>query len=155
MPSTHHGIQIHIVFSTKNRLKTIRPQWQDELYAYIGGICREHKSNLLAAGGTKDHLHLLVKIHPSFAISDTIKLIKGNSSRWINQEQDHRDKFQWQTGYGAFSVSLSNSDVVQRYIANQEAHHRKRSFQEEYFEILKKHKIEFDDRFVFDQEVVV
>lgn len=154
MPSTHHGILVHVVFSTKNRSKTIRSQWQEELYAYIGGICREHKATLIAAGGTNDHLHLLTKIHPAVAISNTVKLIKGNSSRWISQEFDIGNKFQWQAGFGAFSVSQSNCETLQRYIARQEEHHRKSTFQEEYCALLKKHNIEFNPQYVFDEEVV-
>ena len=113
------------------------------MYAIMGGIAKEHKSVLLRSGGTEDHVHLLLKIHPSFAIADTVKLIKGNTSRWINKNQKVSGRFEWQRGYGAFSVSESMSDTVKRYIENQKVHHRRKSFEEEYFAILQKHKIEF------------
>jgi len=154
MPSTHHGILIHVVFSTKQRFNLLHRDWRDELYAMMGGIAKEHKSVLLRAGGIEDHVHLMLKIHPSFAIADTIKLIKGNSSRWININHKVSARFEWQRGYGAFSVSESMSDAVKSYIENQEKHHRQQSFEDEYFEILRKHKIEFDKRYVFDDEIV-
>ena len=155
MPSTHHGILIHVVFSTKQRFKLLHKDWRDELYAMMGGIAKEHKSVLLRSGGIEDHVHLMLKIHPSYAIADTVKLIKGNSSRWINESHKVSARFEWQRGYGAFSVSESMSDVVKSYIENQEKHHQGQSFEDEYFAILRKHKIEFDERYVFDDEIVV
>ena len=154
MPSTHHGLLIHVVFSTKQRFKLLKPEWRDELFAIIGGITHEHKSVLLKAGGVEDHIHLLLKTHPAYAISDTVKLIKGNSSRWINEGKRINARFEWQRGYGAFSVSESNSEAVKNYIANQEAHHQQRSFENEYFELLKRHRIQFDPKYVFDDDVV-
>ncbi len=154
MASTHHGILIHVVFSTKQRFKLLHQNWRDELYATMGGIAKEHKSVLLRSGGIEDHVHLLLKIHPSFAIADTVKLVKGNSSRWINKNHRVSARFEWQRGYGAFSVSESMSDMVKNYIDNQEKHHQRQSFEDEYFAILRKHRIEFDERYVFDDEVV-
>ncbi len=154
MPSTHHGILIHVVFSTKQRTPLLHPSWRDDLFAMMGGIAKEHKSVLLRAGGIEDHVHLLLKIHPSFAIADTVKLIKGNASRWINKVQKAPGRFEWQRGYGAFSVSESMSETVKGYIKNQEKHHQRQSFEEEYFAILRKHKIEFDKKYVFDEEIV-
>ena len=154
MPSTHHGILIHVVFSTKQRFKLLNSDWRDELCAVMGGIAQEHKSVLLRSGGVEDHLHLLLKIHPSFAISDTVKLIKGNSSRWINEQNKIDARFSWQRGYAAFSVSESQSDIVKRYIANQETHHSRQSFEDEYIELLRKHKVDFDPTVVFDDEIV-
>lgn len=154
MPSTHHGILIHVVFSTKQRFKLLSKAWRDDLYAYIGGVAAEHKSTLLKAGGIEDHVHLLLKIHPSYSVADTVKLIKGNSSKWINENKKVNARFEWQRGYGAFSVSESMSDTVKRYIENQEEHHRQQSFKDEYLLFLKKHKIQFDARYVFDDEHV-
>ena len=154
MSSTHHGILIHVVFSTKQRFKLLHKDWRDDLFAYMGGIATEHKSKLLRSGGVEDHVHLLMKIHPKFAISDTIKLIKGNSSRWINDNKKIAARFEWQRGYGAFSVSESMSNTVKRYIENQEEHHRQQSFKDEYISFLKKHNIEYDRRYVFDDEHV-
>ena len=154
MPSTHHGILVHAVFSTKQRFKSLHVSWRDELYAIMGGIAKEHKSVLLQSGDVEDHVHLLLKIHPSFAIADTVKLIKGNSSRWINDNQKINARFEWQRGYGAFSVSESMAEVVKNYIDDQEQHHQQQSFQDEYFTLLRKHRIEFDERYVFDDEIV-
>ena len=154
MSSTHHGILIHVVFSTKQRFKLLHKDWRDDLFAYMGGVATEHKSKLLRSGGVEDHVHLLMKIHPKFAISDTIKLIKGNSSRWINDNKKIAARFEWQRGYGAFSVSESMSNTVKRYIENQEEHHRQQSFKDEYISFLKKHNIEYDRRYVFDDEHV-
>ena len=154
MPSTHHGILIHVVYSTKQRIKLLHKDWRDELYAIMGGVAKEHKSVLLRSGGVEDHVHLLLKTHPSFAISDTVKLIKGNSSRWINKNRKVSARFEWQRGYGVFSVSESMSDIVKRYIGNQETHHQRQSFEDEYFEILRKHKIQFDEQYVIDDEIV-
>ena len=154
MSSTHHGILIHVVFSTKQRFKLLHKDWRDDLFAYMGGIATEHKSKLLRSGGVEDHVHLLMKIHPKFAISDTIKLIKGNSSRWINDNKKIAARFEWQRGYGAFSVSESMSNTVKRYIENQEEHHRRQSFKDEYITFLNKHNIEYDRRYVFDDEHV-
>ncbi|MCA9195787.1 MAG: IS200/IS605 family transposase [Planctomycetales bacterium] len=144
--STHHGILLHVVFSTKWRKPLISETWQDDLFAYIAAAAREHQAISLCAGGTQDHIHLLLKTHPKFAIASTIQLIKANSSRWINQERKTNGKFSWQRGYGAFSVSESMVDTVKSYIANQREHHRLRSFREEYLAILRRHKIEFDER---------
>ena len=154
MSSSHHGILIHVVFSTKQRFKILHKDWRDDLFAYMGGIATEHKSKLLRSGGVEDHVHLLMKIHPKFAISDTIKLIKGNSSRWINDNKKIAARFEWQRGYGAFSVSESMSNTVKQYIENQEEHHRQQSFKDEYISFLKKHNIEYDRRYVFDDEHV-
>ncbi len=154
MPSTHHGILLHVVYSTKTRALVLHKDWRDELYSVMGGIATEHKSILLRAGGIEDHAHLLLKIHPSFAIADTVKLVKGNSSRWINENRKINARFEWQRGYGAFSVSESMSETVKKYIDNQEQHHASQSFEDEYFALLKKHRIEFDERYVFDDEIV-
>ncbi len=110
--STHHGILLHVVFSTKFRFKCISENWSDELYGYIGGTIKEHSANLLAAGGIEDHVHLLMKISPKFAISTTIQLLKANSSRWINERRLVNAKFSWQRGYSAFSVSESKAATV-------------------------------------------
>ena len=152
--STHHGILLHVVFSTKYRKCLMADQWRDDLFAYIGGTVKDHKAALLKAGGVEDHVHLLLRIHPEFAISKTLQLLKANSSRWINENHKTRHPFQWQRGYGAFSVSQSMAETVRRYIERQKEHHTRMSFQEEYLEILRKHEIEFDLRYVFEEEIV-
>ncbi|QDS92865.1 Transposase IS200 like protein [Roseimaritima multifibrata] len=152
--STHHGILLHVIFSTKYRKRYLAEHWQDELFGYIGGAVKDHKGSLLKAGGIEDHVHLLLRIHPEFAISKTLQLIKTNSSKWINEQRKIRGKFHWQRGYGAFSVSQSMADTVRKYIANQKEHHQQQTFETEYLECLKKHEIEYDPRYVFDMEIV-
>ena len=152
--STHHGILLHVVFSTKLRKPVLNDSWRDDLFAYIGGTVKDHKASLLKAGGIEDHVHLLLRIHPEFAISKTVQLLKANSSKWINDNRKTSSLFQWQRGYGAFSVSQSMADTVRNYIAGQRKHHARRTYQDEYLEILRKHEIEFDLRYVFEQEIV-
>lgn len=153
--STFTNLLFHIIYSTKYRKPFIRPDWQDDLYGYIGGIVREKKGTLLRIGGIEDHVHLLAKLSPAIAISDVLRTIKANSSKWINERSDVTRKFEWQSGYAAFSVSESQMPAVADYIANQAEHHREKTFEEEFLAILKKHNIEFDMRYVFEQEVIV
>jgi putative transposase len=152
--STHHGILVHVVFSTKYRVPCLHDEWRDELYAYIGGIVREQKSTLLKSGGIEDHVHLLLRIHPQFAIASTVQLLKANSSRWINEQRRLDARFEWQRGYGAFSISQSVADKVKKYIANQRVHHSKTTFCDEYLSMLDKQGIEYDPKFVFESEIV-
>ena len=154
MPSTHHGILLHIVFSTKNRVPLIDDHWQDDLFAYMGSTARDHKAIILCSGGIEDHVHLLAKVHPSYAIADTVQLIKANASRWINYERKTKSRFEWQRGYGAFSVSQSQAEKVKHYITNQRSHHSHQTFRDEYLTILRRHAIEFDERYVFDEEII-
>ncbi|MDB4766997.1 IS200/IS605 family transposase [bacterium] len=120
--SSHDGILVHVVFSTKFRKPVLHDDWRDELLAYIGGTIKDHKAVLLRSGGIEDHVHLSIKFHPSFAISSTIQMLKANSSKWINSESKTKQKFQWQSGYGAFSVSQSMADSVKDYIAKPRFH---------------------------------
>jgi putative transposase len=152
--STHHGILLHVVFSTKYRFKCISQEWSDDLYAYMGGTVREHDAVLLTSGGTEDHVHLLMKVSPKYAISSTVQLLKANASRWVNENRKVAAKFSWQRGYGAFSVSESMAENVRRYIKSQREHHQRQTFQDEYLELLRRHQIEFDPKFVFEQEVI-
>jgi REP element-mobilizing transposase RayT len=118
-----------------------------DLLAYIGGIIRELDGKLLAADGTSDHVHLLMRLPPKLSLADGLRVIKTNSSRWVRET--HR-QFRWQAGYAAFSVSESNLPAVARYIRNQEQHHRRISFQEELRACLKKHRIEYDERYIWE-----
>ena len=146
MPHTYSQNVIHVVFSTKDRRKVISKEFQPRVWAYVAGVC--HKLGILvhAVGGMDDHIHLLIQVPPSLSLAKTVLAIKSNSSRWAN-EQGH--KFAWQQGYAAFSVSASLTPRVVRYIQNQEAHHKKMSFDEELLALLKKHGVEFDPKFVF------
>ncbi len=137
---------VHVVFSTKDRRKIISKDVQPQLWSYIAGICRNQKMVPVAVGGIEDHVHLLFHLPPTLTLSKAISLLKANSSKWINE---HGRGFAWQEGYGAFNVSASNLDRVAEYIRNQEKHHQKISFEDEFLVLLKKHGIEFDPKYVF------
>ncbi|HST50589.1 MAG TPA: IS200/IS605 family transposase [Pyrinomonadaceae bacterium] len=127
MSHTHTNLLIHIIFSTKDRMPLIDSDINPRLHAYLGGIVRELKGTALSVNGTMDHVHMLIGLPPTVALSDVVRVTKANSSRWIH-EQIVDKKFGWQSGYGAFSVSQSKAQTVLAYIAHQEAHHRKISF---------------------------
>ena len=153
MPSTHSNLLMHVIFSTKNRRKVLADQWRPELFAYMGGVALEHKAKLLEAGGIEDHVHLLLRCQPSHAIADTVRLIKANSSRWINDERKIFGKFEWQKGYGVFSVSQSGREALSRYICHQREHHTHQTFEQEYLKTLELHQIEYNIDYVFDEEI--
>ena len=146
MSHTYAQNVIHVVFSTKDRHRTISPEFQPRLWAYVVGVCQKLGILVHAVGGIEDHIHLLIQFPPSVPVAKAILTIKSNSSRWVNEE-GHR--FAWQQGYGAFSVSHSLVSAVVRYILNQEAHHKKMGFDAEFLVLLKKHGMEFDPKFVF------
>ncbi len=148
MAQTLTNLLFHVVFSTKDRLPLIDAELKPDLLAYIGGIVRELGGKLLAANGTADHVHLLLRLPPRLALADAVRVVKTNSSRWVHQSRALRRRFQWQAGYGAFSVSQSNVPEVVRYIRNQEQHHRRVSFQEELLAFLKRHGIEYDEQYI-------
>jgi len=137
---------IHIVFSTKDRQKLMPEEFRLRMWAYAAGVCKKFDIPVLAAGGMEDHIHLLLRIPPTLALAKAVLAIKSNSSRWAGEEGH---KFAWQQGYGAFSVSSSIVPTVVRYIQNQEAHHRRMSFDAEFIALLKKHGMEFDPKHVF------
>jgi putative transposase len=143
-------LHYHLIFSTKNRLPQITPDFRQRLHDYMGGILDGERGRLLAAGGTPDHVHLLVTLPATPAIADYLRIIKTNSSGWVHKTFPDRCAFAWQSGYGAFSVSHSNDPGVRRYIASQEEHHRRVTFQEEFLEFLKRHEIPYDERYIWD-----
>ena len=149
MGSTFANLLTHFIFSTKNRGGLIPSDRSERLHAYMGGIIRNVECVLLAAGGTANHVHLLVSRHPTVSESVLMREVKTNSSRWFRQTCETRD-FAWQDGFGAFSVSKSSAEAVRQYIANQEEHHRSRSFEEEFTEFLERHGVEYDPRYVLD-----
>ncbi len=148
MASTFTNLLYHVIFSTKNRERTIKFDIQDELYRYIGGILKNEGGILLAAGGIADHVHILVKLKPVHALSDMVRLVKGNSSKWLNEKKRLSSRFAWQEGYGAFSVSESQLPTALRYIKEQHKHHEKLSFKDELSIILARHRIEYDERHI-------
>jgi putative transposase len=153
MASTFTCLDYHVVFSTKYRQATIVPRFRKELYQYLGGIVRAEKGCLREIGGMPDHVHLLVGIPPTIALSDAIRVFKANSSKWMNERPDQTSKFQWQTGYAAFTVSVSQRSIVARYIQNQEEHHRQRDFREEFIQLLERHQIEYNPQYLFEEHV--
>ncbi len=134
----------HIVFSTKERQRIIIPKIKEELYKYMCGVARNNRGQILRVNGVEDHVHLLAKIKPSIAVSDFAMLVKTNSSKWVSEKFPDLSNFSWQTGYASFTVSESSFDRVADYIAGQEVHHQKFSFQDELRTLLKKHGIKFD-----------
>lgn len=139
----------HCVFSTKERAKIITPELQERLRPYLGGIARDNDMKALAIGGIEDHVHLLLSLPSTLAIAKAIQLVKGNSSKWVHETFPHMADFAWQEGYGAFSIGVSGIDATTEYIQNQEKHHRKKSFQEEFLSFLNKHAIDYDPRFIW------
>jgi REP element-mobilizing transposase RayT len=147
---SYTNLKVHLVWSTNDRERLIREEFQSELYAYFGGILKKRKHLLIAAGGIEDHVHLLVGLHQSQSIADCVRDLKSNSSRWIHDTQPKLAGFAWQKKYGAFSVSESSVEKVKRYIANQKTHHERVSYQDEFRALLKRHGIEFDERYLFE-----
>lgn len=145
MRNTYSKLNYHLVFSTKNRIPMIDKSFQDELYGYIGGILRGSGGVLLTAGGMPDHVHLLAGWGTSISVAKMLQLLKTNSSKWMNERPGMPiGRFGWQEGYSAFTVSESQIEVVRKYILNQEEHHRKMSFREEFLMLLKRHGIPYD-----------
>ena len=142
----------HVVFATKYRRPLITDAIQERLYEYIGGTIRAKKGHLIEIGCVKDHVHILARLSPALAVADVVRDIKANSSKWMNEQPATPQTFEWQKGYGAFTVSYSQIPVVEEYIRNQLEHHRTRSFQEEYIEFLKRHGIEFRLEHLFEDE---
>lgn len=139
----------HCVFSTKERRKTITKELQERLWPYMGGIARENNMRALEIGGVEDHVHLLLSIPSTLSIAKAMQLIKGGSSKWVHDTIPAHNNFEWQEGYGAFTVGVSQVPDTKVYIANQREHHRTRTFQEEFIAFLEKHGIEYDPRYVW------
>jgi putative transposase len=146
MPHSYAQNHIHLVFSTKNRAKSLARKLLPRLWAYTAAVCKNHGLLTFAVGGMEDHMHLLLRLPPTMTLSNAVALVKSNSSKWIRERER---RFAWQEGYGAFSVSSSNVATVIRYIDNQEAHHRRLSFEDEFIALLKKHGIAYDPKYVF------
>lgn len=150
MAGTYTQIHIHCVFAVKNRDSVIDNSFREELYEYITGIVQERGNKMLAIGGTSNHIHIFFGFRANESLPDLIKAVKRSSSLWINQNNKTRFKFQWQEGYGAFSYSRSHVYAVINYIRNQEEHHKKRSFHDEYSQILKDFDVEYDEQYVLE-----
>jgi REP element-mobilizing transposase RayT len=150
VPHSFAALYCHIIFSTKNREPLIARDLQPRLFAYVGGVLRDVRMALRAAGGMPDHVHLLASLTRESSVAEVVRLVKANSSGWVHKTFPALQGFAWQTGYGAFSVSASALPAVKHYLATQEEHHRTRTFQEEFVEFLKRHGIEYDERYLWD-----
>jgi REP element-mobilizing transposase RayT len=149
MAGTYASIFVHVVFSTKGRTASISPEMKQRLIPYFGGIGAKNGFKVLAAGGTSDHTHLLLLLPPAIPVAKAVQLLKGGSSRWVSEMFPQSRAFEWQQGYGAFSVSVSGLDDTRRYIDSQEQHHSRVSFEDEMRAFLKRHDVEYDERYLF------
>jgi REP element-mobilizing transposase RayT len=146
MPHSFASLLVHVIFSTKNRLPDLSPKLAGRLFRYMGGIVRERKSVPLIINGPADHVHLLVSLPAAESIAELLRVVKTNSSRWVHEQFPAHKRFAWQAGYAAFTVSGSRAADVRAYIAEQQEHHRRVSFQEEFLTFLRKHGLAHDER---------
>ena len=149
MANTFTQIHIHAVFAVQNRMSLLQDHWRGELYKYIITIIQKHEHKVLSIGGMPDHIHILFGFRPTQSLSALVQEVKRDSSEWINQRNLVLGKFEWQEGYGAFSYGKSQISAVANYIEKQSQHHAKRSFANEYKNILDKFGIQFDERYIF------
>lgn len=150
MSGTYSQIYIQIVFAVQGRENLIQKSWRDELHKYISGIITQKGHKSIIVNGVSDHIHAFVGLKPAMTISDLVRDMKNNSSNFVNRQGFVRGKFSWQSGYGAFSYSHSQIRQVYEYILNQEEHHKKKTFKEEYLEFLKEYQIDFEPKYLFD-----
>ena len=150
MANTYTKIYIQVVFAVKFRKNFIGKEWKEELYKYICGTVNGKKQKVYAINGVSDHIHILLSMKPDIALSDLVRDIKTSSTNWINTKNFVPEKFRWQEGFGAFSYSESHLDRVIRYINNQEKHHEKKSFKDEYLGLLNRFNVEYDEKYIFE-----
>ncbi|HRD56433.1 MAG TPA: IS200/IS605 family transposase [Ferruginibacter sp.] len=150
MANTYSQISIHSVFAVKGRHNYITIEWRDKLHKYISGIITGNGAKSLATGGWKDHVHIFFGMPVTSSISDFMIIIKASSSKWINEQKFIKEKFQWQSGYAAFSHSKSQRDKVINYIMTQEMHHRTKTFREEYLKMLADFEVEYEEKYLFE-----
>ena len=151
MANTYHQIHIQAIFAVKKRTGLIQKEWKDELYKYITGVIQMHDHKLLVINGMPDHLHVFFGMRPTQSLSDLMQDVKGGSSKWINEKKFIKAKFEWQEGFGAFSYSKSQASRVITYVQNQEIHHRKITFLDEYKKFLEKFEVNYDERYIFKE----
>ena len=150
MANTYTLLNVQAVFAVKGHENILASNFRKQLFEYISGILKGINQFPLAVNGYKDHVHIFFEINPATSLSDVMEKVKANSSKWINENKFVPGKFEWQRGYGAFTYSRSQRNNVIQYITNQEKHHRRKSFREEYLEMLHKFEIEYDDRYIFE-----
>ena len=148
MSHTYSSNRVHVIFSTKERRKCLSDDFQPKLWAYMAGIAHNQGFEAMIVGGVSDHVHALLALPPTLALAKAVQLLKGSSSHWINESHAIEERFTWQEGYGAFSVSASQTPDVVRYIQNQRRHHEKKSFEEEFIMFLKKYGLSYDAQHV-------
>ncbi len=151
MSNTYTQIHIHCIFAVKFRQAFITKDWKERLHQYITGIIQNHSHKMISINSMPDHLHILFGMRPTQSLSDLMRIVKGDSSEWVNQQRFTAQPFRWQEGYGAFSYEKGKISVVADYIATQETHHQKKTFLEEYREFLHKFGIEFDEQYLFKE----
>jgi REP element-mobilizing transposase RayT len=149
MANSYASLFAHVIFSTHNREPVLISEFRNRLWAYMGGIARTNKFSAITIGGFIDHAHMLIKVPAILPIAKAVQLIKGGSSKWVHENIRSLYSFQWQEGYAAFSIGASQVDNAIKYIANQDEHHRKKTFQEEYLDFLKEYNIEYDEKYVW------
>ena len=151
MANTYHQIYLQTVFAVKYRKAIIDKVWSSQLYAVIGNLINETGCKTIIVNGVEDHVHCLIGLKPVVSVSELMKTVKAKSSKYINDHTLTPGRFEWQEGYGVFSYGQSQVDKVYKYIQNQEAHHKKQTFREEYLEFLKKFKIDYDEKYIFQE----
>jgi putative transposase len=149
MANTYHQIYLQTVFAVKYREAVIKQDWQSQLFGVIGNLINEANCKTLIVNGVEDHVHCFLGLKPVVSVSDLMKTVKAKSSKYINDHSLTPNRFEWQEGYGVFSYSQSQVDKVYRYVLNQAAHHKKQTFRDEYLELLKKFKIDYDEQYIF------
>lgn len=153
MANSYHQIYLQTVFAVKYRNAVIDKSWRDQLYAVIGGLINETTCKTIIVNGVEDHVHCLIGLKPVVSVSEMMKTVKAKAAKYINHHSLTASRFEWQDGYGVFSYSQSQLDRVYKYIQNQEAHHKKQTFRDEYIKFLKKFKIEYDERYIFQEPI--
>ena len=153
MANTYHQMYVQTVFAVKYRAAVLRKEWRNDLFAVMGNLINETGCKTIIVNGVEDHVHCFFSLKPSLTVSDVMKNVKAKSSKWLNETGLLHKHFEWQSGFGAFSYSKSHIDNVYKYIQNQEEHHRKQIFKEEYLQLLNEYEIDYDDRYVFQDLV--
>jgi putative transposase len=150
MAGTYSQLYIHAAFAVKGRENLLQKSWRDEIFKYMSGIINDKNQKSIIVNGVEDHVHLFIGLKPSMCLADLIRDVKSSTTNFINEKRLVKGRFSWQEGYGVFSYSRSQMDQVYQYILNQEMHHMKSSFKEEYLGLLRKFEIEYDDKYLFD-----
>lgn len=151
MANTYHQVYIQVVFAVKYREAVIANEWKSKVFGVMGNLINETGCKTIIVNGVEDHVHCFLGLKPTVSISELMKTVKAKSSKYINDHNLTKSRFEWQEGYGAFSYSHSQIDSVYKYIANQEEHHKKQTFKKEYLEFLDKFEVPFDERYIFEE----